>query len=70
MDLSLSRFERDLRARPLPGAIDMLLAAAAGRQAATPTARLAARLSFETAGRAHGAFERETAQLLLAGREQ
>lgn len=65
MSVSPFAFERDWRMRPLQGGLDMLLAAASGRQAATPTARLAARLAFVAAGREQGAFDRETAGLLL-----
>lgn len=68
MDLTLARFARDPRVAAGAGALDMLLAVAAGRQAATPTARLAARLAMPAAGRAHGAFERETARLLVTVR--
>ncbi|PCD04069.1 hypothetical protein COC42_07120 [Sphingomonas spermidinifaciens] len=63
----------DLSGRFAPGngapaglaSLAMLLAGAAGRQAATPTARLAARLSsVGTTGRGFGAFERQTALML------
>ncbi|HTG38801.1 hypothetical protein [Sphingomonas sp.] len=70
MDLSFARFERDMRARLVASPVDMLLATAAGRQSATPTARLASQLAYAATGRAHGAFERETARMLLVRREE
>lgn len=70
MDLSLARFERDVRARLTSSPVDMLLATAAGRQSATPTARLAAQLAKITVGRAHGAFDRETARILSIRRQE
>lgn len=65
MDLSLLRFERDVRSMPVATQLDLILATAAGRQAATPTARIAARLAIGPSHRTRGAFERETARMLL-----
>ncbi|WP_315761565.1 hypothetical protein [Sphingomonas sp. Y38-1Y] len=62
MDLSHGRFARDTVAGPGVAGLAMLLASAAARQAATPTARLAVRLA--TVGRTAGAFDRETARML------
>ncbi|HCB76547.1 hypothetical protein [Sphingomonas yantingensis] len=65
MDLSGSRFAPAVLAPPGFASLSMLLASAAGRQAATPTARLAARLAAGNGvGRNFGAFERETATML------
>lgn len=65
MDLSGGRFAPGALAPAGFAPLAMLLASAAGRQAATPTARLAARLAAGGGvGRTQGAFERETATML------
>lgn len=69
MDLSNLRFDRDMAAKPLPSGLAVLLAAAAGRQAASATARLHARLAATSAmvgadAAARGAFNPSVATLL------
>ena len=49
MDLSFARFDRGIAVTPLPTELAVLLAAATGRQAATPTARLQTRLAWKRA---------------------
>jgi hypothetical protein len=69
MDLSNLRFDRDGSAKPLPSGLAVLLAAAAGRQAASATAQLHARLAATSAlvgpdTAARGAFNNSVATLL------
>jgi len=47
LDLSFARFDRGATVTPLPTELAVLLAAATGRQAATPTARLQTRLAWK-----------------------
>lgn len=69
LDLSFARFDRGSTVTPLPTELAVLLAAATGRQAATPTARLQTRLAWNRApvsllNPADGAFNGWTAALL------
>lgn len=69
MDLSFARFDRGTAVTPLPTELAVLLAAATGRQAATPTARLQTRLAWKRAPVSlltptDGAFNGWTAALL------
>ncbi len=69
MDLSFARFDRGIAVTPLPTELAVLLAAATGRQAATPTARLQTRLAWKRAPVSlltptDGAFNGWTAALL------
>ncbi len=69
MDLSFARFDRGITVTPLPTELAVLLAAATGRQAATPTARLQTRLAWKRAPVSlltpvDGAFNDWTAGLL------
>ncbi len=71
MDLSFARYERGTTAAALPTDLAVLLAAVAGRQAATQTARLQTRLAWKRAPAsllhpADGAFDGWTAALLAA----
>ncbi|MFD1033833.1 hypothetical protein ACFQ15_04125 [Sphingomonas hankookensis] len=71
MDLSFARFDRGTTITPLPTELAVLLAAATGRQAATPTARLQTRLVWKRApvsllNPTDGAFNGWTAALLRA----
>lgn len=69
MDLSLARFDRGAIVTALPNGMAVLLAAAAGRQAGSVTARLQARLTQQKAAntvfaRCDGAFNIATAAAL------
>ncbi|UZK68397.1 hypothetical protein OKW76_09990 [Sphingomonas sp. S1-29] len=69
MDLSFARFDRGTIVTAVPGGLAVLLAAAAGRQAGSVTARLQARLALqpvtETAPlRCDAAFNAATAAAL------
>jgi hypothetical protein len=71
LDLSFARFDRGSTVTTLPTELAVLLAAATGRQAATPTARLQTRLAWNRApvsllNPADGAFNGWTAALLRA----
>lgn len=69
MDLSFARFDRGSTITTLPTELAVLLSAATGRQAATPTARLQTRLAWNRApvsllNPTDGAFNGWTATLL------
>ncbi len=69
LDLSFARFDRGSTVTTLPTELAVLLAAATGRQAATPTARLQTRLAWNRApvsllNPVDGAFNGWTAALL------
>ncbi|MEP9402616.1 hypothetical protein [Sphingomonas sp. VNH70] len=71
MDLSFARYDRGTAVTTLPTDLAVLLAAVAGRQAATQTARMQTRLAWQRAPvsllhPADGAFDGWTAALLAA----
>ncbi|MCW3835001.1 hypothetical protein ACFQ1E_01925 [Sphingomonas canadensis] len=75
MDLSFARLERDVAITAMPTELAVLLVGVAARQAASPTARVQARLMISTPAEAllaplHGAFHRATALALARWRRE
>jgi hypothetical protein len=69
VDLSFARLERDVAVTAMPTGLAILLVGIAARQAASPTARVQARLSFSAPAEAllapaHGAFHGAVARAL------
>ena len=69
MDLSFARLDRDFAVTAMPTELAVLLVGVAARQAASPTARVQARLMVSTPldallAPAHGAFHRAVAAAL------
>lgn len=75
MDLSFARLERDVAVTALPTELAVLMVGVAARQAASPTARVQARIaavgpSDSLLSPAHCAFHAETARLLMHRRKE
>lgn len=75
MDLSFARLERDVAVTAMPIELAVLLVGVAARQAASPTARVQARLSVPSRidallAPAHGAFHRAVAAALMRWRQE
>ena len=73
MDLSFSRFEADVTVTALPPDLAVLMVGVAARQAASPTARMQARLPAgglrdDWFAPAHGSFNRQVEHMLRASR--
>lgn len=75
MDLSFARLERDVAVTAMPTRLAVLLVGIAARQAASPTARIQARISLPAPAEsllapAHGAFHHAGAQALTRWKEE
>jgi len=75
VDLSFARLERDVAVTAMPTRLAVLLVGIAARQAASPTARVQAKISFSVPAEAllapvHGAFHRGAAQALTRWQDE
>ena len=75
MDLSFARLDRDVAVTAMPIELAVLLVGVAARQAASPTARIQARLSMAAPVDAllaplHGAFHRAAALALTRWQQE
>ena len=75
VDLSFARLERDVAVTAMPTRLAVLMVGIAARQAASPTARVQARISFSIPAEAllapiHGAFHRVAAKALTRWQEE
>ena len=75
MDLSFARLDRDFAVTAMPTELAVLLVGVAARQAASPTARIQARLSASAPvdlmlAPAHGAFHRLVAAALIRWQQE